>query len=156
MSALGPRAPGAALAVLLLCGAANAQTIRQDCTPANPCTSADDRSWHLLTITEGGTVTLLKELTKHECEFAMHRARGEPATDEEKETARVREEARSKRDGQPCPPDNATKDDWLLWQKAHPAAQGCVSQDGLGSTSWGGSYTFVIRPGTIKSAECFQ
>jgi hypothetical protein len=29
---------------------------------------ADDRSWHFLTVTRGGVVSLVKDLTKHECE----------------------------------------------------------------------------------------
>jgi len=30
----------------------------------------EDRSWHLLTQSYGGTISLLKDLTKHECEVA--------------------------------------------------------------------------------------
>jgi hypothetical protein len=67
-----------------------------------PC-PLSDRSWHLLTQTEGGTVSLLKDLTKHECEFAMHRARGEPATEAEiaaaKERGRKRAEANARLSG---------------------------------------------------------
>src|ERR1039458_8712492 len=62
--------------------------------PYNPSQtpSSEVRSWHLLTQTYGGTVSLLKDLTQHECEFAMHRAKGEPATEEElaAEAARIK------------------------------------------------------------------
>lgn len=34
----------------------------------NPCPPDATRSWHLLTQSYGGTVSLLKDLTKHECE----------------------------------------------------------------------------------------
>ena len=40
-------------------------------------TTGEDRSWHLLTQSEGGTVSLLKDLTKHECEFARDRVLNE-------------------------------------------------------------------------------
>jgi hypothetical protein len=64
------------------------------CVPTVPAPgtipAVGDRSWHLLTQTYGGTITLLRDLTKHECEFAMHRAKGEPATEEEIIAARNR------------------------------------------------------------------
>jgi len=46
--------------------------------------TTDSTNWHLMTKSYGGTISLIKPpLTKKECEFMMHRARGEPATDEE-------------------------------------------------------------------------
>lgn len=51
-----------------------------------------ERNWHLLTISYGGTVSLVKDITKHECEFAMHRVKGEPATEEEVAAAQKRRE----------------------------------------------------------------
>jgi hypothetical protein len=38
------------------------------------------RTWHLLTQSYGGTVSLLKDLDQHECEFARGRALGNVPT----------------------------------------------------------------------------
>ena len=52
-----------------------------------------DRSWHVLTITYGGIVSLLKGLTKHEADYTCDRAMGRPATAKEKaEAAKVEKE----------------------------------------------------------------
>ena len=40
------------------------QMPRDNMTPMRP---VEDRSWHLLTRTYGGTITLLRDLTKDEC-----------------------------------------------------------------------------------------
>jgi hypothetical protein len=42
--------------------------------------------WHLLTRSFGGTVSLIKNLTKEECEFARNRSLRLPATEEEKKS----------------------------------------------------------------------
>lgn len=54
-----------------------------------PCgaSSPEDRSWHLMSVTYGGTVTLLKGLTHHEAEFMRDRLLGLPATAKEKAKA---------------------------------------------------------------------
>lgn len=67
----------------------------QSCKAARAAPSAD-HSWHLLTITEGGTVTLLKDLTRKEAEFARARALGTNATVEECDRA-DKEAAQEKR-----------------------------------------------------------
>jgi hypothetical protein len=41
-------------------------------------------TWHLFTKSRGGTVSLIKNLTEHECQFVRARALGLPATDAEK------------------------------------------------------------------------
>lgn len=75
---------------------------------------------------------------------------GLPATAEEEETER-----RAYIESHPvCPKDKATKEEWEDWQKHHMSAQGCVSADGNGSTSWGGGH--MLSNSDIRSAECFQ
>ena len=89
----------------------------------------EDHSWHLLTQTYGGTVTLLKDLTKHECEFVRARALGLPATPEEEEAKR----------------NAALKAEWEERKAKHPLGL-------LGAPSSG----HLITNNDIKSAECFQ
>lgn len=60
-------------------------------TAAHP---EEDRGWHLLTQANSGAVSLLKDLTKRECEFAANRLLGLPATDGEREAMRQQDEAR--------------------------------------------------------------
>ena len=43
------------------------QMPRDNMAPMRP---VEDRSWHLLTQSQGGTISLLKDLTQHECEAA--------------------------------------------------------------------------------------
>jgi hypothetical protein len=109
----------------------------------------EDRSWHLLTQSRGGTVSLLRDLTKNECDYARARMLGLPATEAEQEAENRRDE---KLYGAECPPDNATKAQWKDWQGAHPLAQGCRTDHG--GMSWGGWTTVGDRD--ISSAECFQ
>lgn len=45
-------------------------------------------TWHLLTRANNGTVSLVRGLTKDQCEFASNRLRGLPATATEKAIAR--------------------------------------------------------------------
>jgi len=115
---------------------------------------AEDRSWHLLTITEGGTVTLLRDLTKHECEFAMHRAMGQPATDEEIAAAARDAKLRSE---QYEAADKACqgKPDGFLYPESVGGSPICWGGKASGwmSTMAGGH---MISPGDIRSAECFQ
>lgn len=55
--------------------------------------------WHLLIITHGGTVNLIHQLDERTCRYALARAKGEPATDEEKAVQAKREaEARARYD----------------------------------------------------------
>lgn len=112
--------------------------------------AADQANWHIMTMSHGGTVSLVKNLTKHECEFMRARSLGLPATEEEeraeKERSRILYEA-------PCPPDHALLETWREWQMNHPAAQGCRLESG-GSFGWGGGTP--INNGDIKTAECFK
>lgn len=45
--------------------------------------SLEDRSWHLLTQSRGGAVSLLRDLTLHECAHTRARLLGFPETKEE-------------------------------------------------------------------------
>jgi hypothetical protein len=49
-------------------------------------------TWHLLTKSHVGTISLLKNLTEHECQFARARALGLPATPEEIEARKADDE----------------------------------------------------------------
>lgn len=93
---------------------------------AEPITAQPDHSYHLLTISNGGTVSINGPLTKAQCEFAKHRALGEPATDAEIAAA-----------------DKTAKD-----EETHYKA-------GIGVTA-GTAPPTIALPGDIKSAECFQ
>ena len=117
-----------AIAALLACAAnASAQV-------------PEDHSWHLLTQSYGGSISLIKGLTKHECEVAHDRA------------LRIDEmNAELARNDVPCPKDDS-KEGWAAWQKAHWGATGCRTPDG-GSVGWG---LHQVSNGDIKSAECFQ
>jgi len=129
------------LVLLLLAGAANAQT-------------TDDRSWHLMQKRMDGSVVvegLSATMTKHECEFARARAMGLPATVEEERAQRT---ANEELYFQKCPPNGASNEDWKKWQEQHPFAQGCANADGNGGASWGGGR--IYSPTDIFSAECFQ
>ncbi len=113
----------------------------------------EPRSWHLLTQTEGGTVSLIKDdLTKHECEFAMHRALGQPATDEEIASAKRAADKRAQE-------RKATTD---AWEAAHPECAMRVEGWRKGfdclpsSLSTMLSASRLIQPSDIKTAECFQ
>lgn len=51
--------------------------------PLLPPGPASQPNWHLLTQSYGGTVSINGGLTKDQCDFAKHRALGEPATPDE-------------------------------------------------------------------------
>lgn len=110
--------------------------------------ASSDRSWHLLTQSEGGTVSLLKDLTQHECEYAMHRAKGEPATAEE-----VRE-----KEAQRKAADAAARKYCANLKPGDPlyasSGIGCAPDGSV--VSWGFSSSHYVEPGDIASAECFQ
>jgi hypothetical protein len=111
--------------------------------------SDSDRSWHLLTQSEGGTVSLLKDLTKHECEFAMHRTKGEPATDEEVAAEKKRDDARWAEAQDMCA--NPKKYE----HTGGSIGAGCDSSGKATGYNYGGIGR-VVQPGDIRSAECFQ
>lgn len=97
-------------------------------------------TWHLLTQTYGGTVSLLKNLTKHECEFAMHRVLGEPATDEQIAKA-----------------NKAAEQSDAAWKTEHPQ---CFLPNVTFADCWPGTPSSMsittVTAGTIRSAECFE
>jgi hypothetical protein len=136
-----------ALAALLVAGSACAEPT---------VAPTEDQSWHLLVRTEGGTISLLKNLTRHECEFSRDRALGNPATDEEKAAYKAEVDR--------------VQNAWGKWMQDH----GCDPSRGYGGTSaesykmkdgtcmrgsefaYPGEGMFTVTPGDIKSAECFQ
>jgi hypothetical protein len=96
-------------------------------------TAQEDRSWHFLSQTYGGTISLLKDLTKHECDFLYARAYHQPTTDEEKEAAE------------------------LLRQRQKVAKDKCFATPGIVSIECSYSpQAYMVTSGDIKSAECFQ
>jgi len=116
-----------------------------------------DASWHLLTKTYGGNVTLLKNLTEHECDFARNRELGLPATDSEKLADTEYRVSVSKK--------------WDAWRKLHD----CKDEMGEGSTTamesekspdgmcirgaefaLPGEGIHQVSAGDIQSAECFK
>jgi hypothetical protein len=118
---------------------------------------ATDRSWHLLAQSNTGEVSLIRNLTRRECEYARNRVLGQPATPEERaEVERSRKEEREA-NGAACPPgiysgDGPSKDEWAAWHKKHRGATGC-NFDGGGGMGWG----VTVKPNRpIRSAECFQ
>ncbi len=110
----------------------------------------EPRTWHLLTISEGGTVSLLKDLTKHQCEFSRARALGLPATDEEKAAEKKRREALSLAAKNAC--EGAKKVGWDV--KMVGGLQVTCQNGEVNSYLTGG--TTVISSGHIRSAECFE
>jgi hypothetical protein len=134
------------------CGSDDCRCTTSSCGVAAPLQEtfpsvivSEDRSWHLLTQTYGGTVSLLKDLTQHECEFAMHRAKGEPATGEE----RAAEAARIKH----------IQDDYADWKHRCKTGQFSIEFgdcEGNGGGFYSSNEMHTIGPGDIKSAECFQ
>jgi hypothetical protein len=163
--------------ILMAFGVCHADT--ESCAAAREKPNAN-RDWHLLTITEGGTVTLLKKLTHKEAEFARARALGEDATVEQCDATDARiadekrrnEEALRKRHPPVCPADateprmTAVGDafkPWDAWDNKHKDACGCVNADGtvqiwcdLLSSNNGYLISTWANPGRIKSAEVFR
>ena len=65
-------------------------TVPKDCDGCLDVVTPDH--WHLLTKSRGGTISLLKNLTQHECQFARARALKQPATPEEIEARKADDE----------------------------------------------------------------
>jgi hypothetical protein len=97
---------------------------------------AEEANWHLLTQTYGGTITLLKGLTKHECDFAYNRAKHLPATEDEKEGAKRLAQKQ--------------KDEKEKYLAEHPKEKETILEAVASATS------YMITSGDIKTAECFQ
>lgn len=121
-----------------------------------PNKTTEDRSWHLLQKQHDNLIRSVQHgLTRHECEFARARVMGLPATDEEKEAARVAAEkwksaqiaesmAREQRcaDPQRAKPRNGTYDE------CDPVWRGVIGP-------YSGTITQYMMT-DIDSAECFQ
>lgn len=120
---------------------------------------ADEASdWHLLTKSAGGTVTLLKDLTKRECEFARARMKGQPATDEERahETASMMAEAKRMQyfaDKTGCTWRGGTTRIGQMQSIGHKGEECMFGGDMSGTASSG---FIVLQPGDIEYAECFR
>lgn len=114
---------------------------------ASPAMAQDN--WHLLTKSQGGSVSILHGLSESACRFARNRLLGLPATPEE-ERAQAEYYQRL---NPPCP-DKMEKADWDAWRKLNPGATGCRTKDG-GSWGWG-TTSRSVSPSDILSAECFQ
>lgn len=115
-----------------------------------PAAAEEDRSWHLLTQSNEGAVSLLKDLTKRECEYASDRVMGRPATDAEKEAVQKTYEARHRRAVDWCaahPRSLSGADE--MWTEQYECENG--EMIGVYWFSQGGN-----NPSSMKSAECFQ
>jgi hypothetical protein len=124
------------LFLLLLAGCSLAHADEESCKAARDPASSD-HGWHLLVITNGGVVTLLKDLTHKEAEYSRARTIGTAATAKEcdeadkREAERVRmEDERRKADealirakAPKCPVGETEGDDhgpnWDAWYKKH-------------------------------------
>jgi hypothetical protein len=90
-----------------------------------------DHSWHVLCITNGGTISLLKGLTKHEAEFTHDRALGLPATAEEKAAAK-----KAREDADKAAALRAQKEDAILRKHAIACPVGATKNDNQESAAW--------------------
>lgn len=128
----------------------------------------EDRSWHLLQRQYDGLIRSVQHgFTKHECEFAVARARGEPATDEERAVAA---KVKAEREAAARVQEAKDKADRAKWEGEHPGcnflyhatddAKGCPNERPGGNYFIGSSAgyaTWPSHPSTdISSAECFQ
>ena len=136
--------------------------------------SVDTPNWHLLTISHGGTVSLIKGLTEAECTFAKHRALGEPATYAERDEAARRKLALD------AVTDEVTAR-WEAWKREHACKSrpdNMISDPSTSEKSFKSDSGICVRgsdffypgegwrhlesleswqaPSGIKSAECFQ
>jgi hypothetical protein len=91
-----------------------------------------------LTQTFGGQISLLKDLTQHECEFVRARALREPATEKEKEEAERAAREREAQQNQRCP--------------SRDPLQAIYCSIGTGTNTYGRMST----SSDISTAECFQ
>lgn len=108
----------------------------------DPRMLSGDISWHFLSQTYGGTISLVKNLTKKECDFLYNRAMHLPAMDDEREAAKRLEDERHRLEEKVasgvCSGDKEEK----LKCNAYALMQ---------ATS-----TYIITSSDIKTAECFQ
>jgi hypothetical protein len=111
------------------------------CTPA---VAQEDNGWHFLSQSYGGTISLVKGLTKQECEFMKNRALGRPATDEEKAAAKLLSDRRN--------------EVYKKWRLEHPECE-----NSMGATfslacvrPFTETYLSTTSSGDIRTAECFR
>jgi hypothetical protein len=137
--------------------------IAGDCLKVTPtmqlrkikCPADSAHSWHLMTITYGGKVSLVSHLTHREAEFMYNRIEGLPATDAEKRAAAqaaATANAAWDKAHPKCPKVGTSSARWDAWYKAHPNDSKCIT--------WGVNFTSIsnsaISDGDIKTAEVFQ
>lgn len=103
---------------------------------AIPLSAGADGNWHFLSQAKGGTISLIKGLTQHECEFIKHRALNEPATPEEQAAQDRLFADRTKR----------MADCLEHFPKDNIIPMACAD---IGSNN-------VVINGNIRTAECFQ
>jgi hypothetical protein len=109
-------------------------------------------SWHFLSQTYGGTFSLIKNLTKKECDFIYNRAKHLPATPDEIEAAqraavlakasRERADQEIKLKYPECFKDNGSRD--------------LTNYKCFGGTLQVDTSGYTITSDDIKTAECFQ
>ncbi len=124
---------------------------------AYPAEAQETRTWHLFTLTDKGVINLLHGLTKRECEYALHRAKGEPATDEEIaaekkrdaeiEERRVKERAELIKAHPIC-----GRSDWLGMSEVEQKewVNYCTRPESMGGATYAGNVLYFQR------AECFE
>jgi hypothetical protein len=150
----------ALILLIILCPVTWCYADEESCKTAAETPNSADHSWHLLTITYGGTVTLLKDLTRHEAEFARARALGEPATVKECREIAAAEKRRRE----------AEEAELREWKKTAPAcpktfnefrgmnlesSPGCVDSKGNAHRFFE-TNTYTLSDRQMKSAEVFQ
>jgi hypothetical protein len=113
-------------------------------TSTTPSGMVGDTSWHLLTQSRGGTVSLIKDLTKEACEFSRKRVLGLPATPQEEADQIARYKARREEADRLC---QIHSDDYMVFQ---------CTPDGHAKFFWAESFGGMASAGDIILAECFQ
>jgi len=107
----------------------------------------EPRTWHLLTQSYGGTVSLIRDLTKHECEYARARALGLPATPEEQAARDEFAQTQAERGKEWCAKSLTER------QRSYGGYDIMCSDDGRYS---GYMTSGSVSPGDITRAECFE
>jgi hypothetical protein len=102
-------------------------------------------NWHLLTKSRGGTISLLKNLTKDECEFARNRALGYPATEAEK---KAKKEAEKKR-------EEALAECESHLKPSNGRGSLPCGNDWIWANGWA-TFGNIASAGDIETAECFE
>lgn len=110
-------------------------------------------AWALLIQTEGGSISITRNLTKYECEFALNRALGFPATDEERQARKEVFNAINKRREAWAQENSCRMEGWETSAISFVTDNGvCVFGHDL---KYPGTGMRIIRDSDIKRAECF-